>query len=83
MFLDRDLKSHNVLLDKNFTVAKVADFGLSHVRDSVRAKKSQSGKGMFGVLGTAEVLLLSVGGLTVNLVDGAGSNGRSGLQRKR
>jgi len=55
----RDLKSHNVLIDDKFTV-KLADFGLSHVRQkqnryarSDRKTSEDSGE-MGGVFGTPE-----------------------------
>jgi len=62
--IHRDLKSHNILVNKSFQV-KVADFGLSHVRE-LQAKGSTSGSGgedggvvhkgprHYGIFGTPE-----------------------------
>lgn len=60
--IHRDLKSHNILVNKTFQV-KVADFGLSHVRE-LQAKESADGNAAgavvhkgprhYGIFGTPE-----------------------------
>jgi serine/threonine protein kinase len=58
--IHRDLKSHNILMDKNYQI-KIADFGISHVRAAgPRSGSSGSdrdrvkGAGHYGVYGTPE-----------------------------
>jgi serine/threonine protein kinase len=67
--IHRDLKSHNILISKNFE-PKVADFGLSHVRE-LQAKEEADGNaaGVFvekgprhyGIFGTPEWMAPEVG----------------------